>query len=102
MRINKGRYPEIDLQLGHKRKLYNSEIYRGFIFITGAKQRSEFIDDDNLTVLFHNKVIKNKAIDKAGRIHFGTSLFENIEYNSAVTIKIIDRKTIKITFDQAM
>ncbi|MHB0923964.1 MAG: hypothetical protein ACYC3H_08380 [Bellilinea sp.] len=99
MIITRGRYPNINLIQGRSRKLYNSEIYRGFLFITGSKIRDQFIDDKNLTVYFQDQVITNKKLDKAGRLHLGTQYFANIPFQTIVNITIVDKNTVKVTFN---
>lgn len=99
MIITRGRYPNINLTQGRSRKLYNSEIYRGFLFITGSKKRDQLIDDKNITVYFQDQVITNKKLDKAGRLHLGINYFSNIPYQTIVNIRIIDKHTIVVTFN---
>jgi hypothetical protein len=77
---------------GAVRDLSNSERMKGYLFITMDNNLLPLINKEFVFFIL-NEEIKNKKLDKYGRIYLGNELTKKLGSNK-ISIKIIEKKIV--------
>ena len=79
---------------GRYRKLTNSEINRGYLFISKAKYRSFFLDDEDFTIIINGHKFPHRHLDNFGRAIIHRPFMRQFKSGTNIKVKLVARDKV--------